>query len=180
MIDTFEWIRKFRAATHGTNGEKYTLPTKAVGIWLITWMNPDGTSAFPSHETIALGAGCSTSTVKKALGILEAEGWLKKVRQGGSPAGGTKISNEYETRLPHWVPTELGRVATGLSDKRALGRPNEGTGSCDTPYQPNTNSTTNDFFDSKMVASSDGENFMFCDSTKKWVALNEEGVTVGS
>lgn len=80
--------------------------TRAVAWALANYMNERGESAFPSVVRLCgdvgseRGAGpASKSTVITALRLLEAEGWLEKVRSGG----GRGNRSEWQARIPERV-----------------------------------------------------------------------------
>ena len=120
-------------------------PSKAVGMWLSTWMQMDGTGAYPSFQTLAKQSGYSVSTVKKSMKELIDTGWIVQVRKGGSPTGGSRMSNKYAAQVP------LGREITRSGDDsvgtiRPLGQLNEATRSSDGHKQIRNSSLTEENF----------------------------------
>ena len=139
-------------------------PGKAVGMWLSTWMKMDGSSAYPSFQTLAKQSGYSITTVKKAMKELIQSGWVDQVRKGGSPTGGERQSNKYQARIP-------GQEATRSPDDSVAqigvpGRLNGGTGS-GAVHKQNINSGTN-----RAIFSDYGEMY-YCIETKQWVFKEE-------
>src|SRR5579871_5297132 len=68
--------------------------TKCVGHTIATYWNGRGLAAFPSKRTLARGAGVSERFVFKAIGELEARGFLHVDRSKG------RSSNRYDATLP--------------------------------------------------------------------------------
>ncbi|MEU0522736.1 helix-turn-helix domain-containing protein [Streptomyces niveus] len=58
----------------------------AVGVWLATFADADGSNAFPSRETLARLAGCSQETVTKAVSVLLHVGLLARRRRPNASA----------------------------------------------------------------------------------------------
>jgi hypothetical protein len=66
----------------------------------LTYADPDGTNAFPSHETVAAITGCSVSTSKRATNELTKLGWISTQRKRRGPAVRTvKIPEENVTAV---------------------------------------------------------------------------------
>lgn len=95
---------------------------KLVAHTLSCYMSEAGDSAFPSISTLARGASLAESTVKVHLRQLLETGYLRKVRQGGSYAGGARVSNSYLATIP--TP---GRGPTGPDTGSVPGRINGAT-----------------------------------------------------
>ncbi|MBT2492337.1 helix-turn-helix domain-containing protein [Streptomyces sp. ISL-96] len=52
-----------------------------VGVWIATYADADGSSAFPSNDTLAALAGCTDETVTRAVKVLIAVGLLVRRRR---------------------------------------------------------------------------------------------------
>lgn len=78
-----------------------TATEKAVGLAVAKHADHNGSSCYPSQATIAAEAGCGLRTVQRALGALEAAGWLivEKVPISGGPQGRAWRSS-YHLTLP--------------------------------------------------------------------------------
>lgn len=66
-----------------------------VGLTLSLHMNERGGSAFPSHTTLARETGLHRATVIKALGDLEARGYVER-----EPGGGRGHTTTYRATVP--------------------------------------------------------------------------------
>ena len=106
---------------------------KLVAHTLSCYMSEAGDSAFPSISTLATGANLAESTVKVHLRQLLESGYLKKVRQGGSYAGGARVSNSYLATIP--TP---GREPTGPDTGSVPGRENGATRAATGQYHVTT------------------------------------------
>lgn len=75
------WINALRAEVL-RKGAPAELPRIAnVGVWLATYTDADGGGAFPSRETLAALAGCSSETVTRVVRVLMAVGMLGRKRR---------------------------------------------------------------------------------------------------
>ncbi|MFD3929714.1 helix-turn-helix domain-containing protein [Streptomyces sp. NPDC058614] len=57
-----------------------------VGVWIATYVDKDGSNAFPSRETLATLAGCSQETVTRAVKVLLGVGLLARRRRPNASA----------------------------------------------------------------------------------------------
>ena len=76
---------------------------KAVAMMLSTYIDDEG-RAFPSLETLASATGFSRATVCRAVDVLVARGWVRRLRQGRT------TSNTYQRGLHERPATSLGET----------------------------------------------------------------------
>lgn len=84
---------------------------KAVAMMLSTYIDDEG-RAFPSLETLASATGFSRATVCRAVDVLVARGWVRRLRQGRT------TSNTYQLQVVSPVeesPAETSPSASSLS-----------------------------------------------------------------
>lgn len=71
-----------------------------VALTLSLHMNERGGSCFPTHDQLKDETGLGRSTVIKALGQLEKDGWLLRTPGGGRRRGGNGRATEYAATVP--------------------------------------------------------------------------------
>lgn len=74
------WINRLRDEVLRT-GRAEVAKCARVGVWIATYADADGSSAFPSNETLAALAGCTDETVTRAVKVLVAVGLLVRRRR---------------------------------------------------------------------------------------------------
>lgn len=57
-----------------------------IGVWIATYVDKDGSGAFPSRQTLATLAGCSVDTVTNAVNVLMGVGVLTRRRRPNKSA----------------------------------------------------------------------------------------------
>jgi DNA-binding transcriptional MocR family regulator len=72
----------------------------AVGVWIATYADADGSSAFPGRDTLARLAGCSKETVTRAVNVLVAAGVLQRKRR---PNQSSLFQLLIPTERPDWA-----------------------------------------------------------------------------
>ncbi|MFJ8804218.1 helix-turn-helix domain-containing protein [Streptomyces sp. NPDC102487] len=76
------WINRLRAEVLRVGRD---LPEVArvvgIGVWIATYVDEDGSNAWPSRKTLATLAGCSQETVTKAVKVLTGVGVLERKRR---------------------------------------------------------------------------------------------------
>jgi hypothetical protein len=70
-----------------------------IGIWIATYADADGSSAFPGRETLARLAGAAKETVTRAVNVLVAVGVLQRKRR---PNQSTLFQLVIPTERPDW------------------------------------------------------------------------------
>ncbi len=95
----FKWERALRQSG---------LPpsTRLVLLALASYMDTDGTRAFPSQLTLARDTGLSDRTVRGHLARAIAEGWLVCIARGHRRGDGTTRSNSYAAKIPDHCTVE--------------------------------------------------------------------------
>lgn len=73
--------------------------TRHVALTLSTFMDSDGTNAYPALKTLAAATGLHLTTVCAHLNALESAGLLKRHRS----KGGRGVSTRYEARFEETV-----------------------------------------------------------------------------
>ena len=92
--------------------------SKAICLYLATYMNSKNEVAWPSQATIVGELGISHSSLNKYLNIIEMAGWISRER------GNSTTSTRYYIQFPKSVEAEL------LGSSRGeLGSPPQGLGS---------------------------------------------------
>ena len=81
---------------------------KHVALTISLYMNERGGSAFPGGSRLARDTSLDLRTVKRALALLEAEGWLTVVHRGSCVRGGRRTANEYAASQPDRCHTTTG------------------------------------------------------------------------
>ncbi|WP_433893059.1 hypothetical protein [Streptomyces sp. CA-111067] len=71
----------------------------AIGIWISTYADADGSSAFPGRETLAKLAGAAPQTVTNAVHVLVAAGVLQRQRR---PNQSSLFQLVIPTERPDW------------------------------------------------------------------------------
>jgi len=81
----------------------------AVGVWIATYADADGTNAFPGRETLACLAGCSQETVTRSVRVLMGVGVLQRRRRPNASAMYVLIQPlgplPWETHIHHYTDT---------------------------------------------------------------------------
>lgn len=81
------WINAMREELLRMGRELPELPRViAIGVWIATFTEKDGSNAFPSRETLAILAGCSQETVTRAVKVLVGVGVLARKRRPNASA----------------------------------------------------------------------------------------------
>jgi hypothetical protein len=97
----FQWQRALRDSG---------LPpgTRGVALMLSTWMNPDGTNAYPGAGLLADAVGINVRNTRIHLARLEAAGWLGVAERGN----GRGRATEYNAVIPERETSERKGVAS--------------------------------------------------------------------
>jgi hypothetical protein len=122
--DRFAWERAVRASD---------LPAtpRLAAYALATFMDRDGSSCYPSVATIAGAMGVrDVRTVRRALDVLAAGGWVHRERGGGRRRTGAYVTNVYLPTIPAAegacdapVPRSRGTEGEGSEGNGGIGRP---------------------------------------------------------
>ncbi|MEU6649477.1 helix-turn-helix domain-containing protein [Streptomyces sp. NPDC046900] len=72
----------------------------AVGMWIATYTDADGSNAFPARDTLATLSGCSQETVTRAVKVLMGVGLLTRKRR---PNASTVYQLLIPTGRPDWA-----------------------------------------------------------------------------
>ena len=72
----------------------------AIGIWIATYADADGSSAFPGRETVAKLAGAAPDTVTRAVKVMVAVGLLQRKRR---PNQSSLFQLVIPTERPDWA-----------------------------------------------------------------------------
>ncbi|MDN3056906.1 hypothetical protein PH213_20595 [Streptomyces sp. SRF1] len=97
----------------------------AVGVWIATYADADGTNAFPGRETLACLAGCSQETVTRSVKVLVGVGVLQRKRRPNASAMYVLLHPTgplpWEEHLHHYTQTRQ-RKAHARKKAEALAR----------------------------------------------------------
>lgn len=96
--------------------------SKAIALFLSTYMNGQQQIAWPSQATIVGRLGIAKSTLNKYLNILEGNGWI--TRESGNYGKSTRYFSTY----PQEINNILGSTPDGLCPPRGLSSPPHGHG----------------------------------------------------
>jgi hypothetical protein len=92
-LDRFEWERLIRELP-------FPLAVKCTAYALATYVNGDGSNAWPGIGRLVRATGSSRSTVIRSLSALEGQGFIRAVARGGGKATDKGRSTVYELSVP--------------------------------------------------------------------------------
>jgi len=79
------WINRLRGEALRMRRQEVSKAAQ-VGVWIATYADADGSSAFPSAATLAAIVGCSEETVTRCVRLLMAVGLLRRKRRPNQSA----------------------------------------------------------------------------------------------